>query len=325
MTTETECELASALEAVRRPVEHCRMPPAAGLRTRMATSTRLRRLLPTRLMVRRAEMRGRDLWARHPEERARARRAMEAVVGGTEREHEVESLARQHVVEAKVKETLFWQPWASPALEETSAARLHQALDSHRGIIVSPCHTGPYLHGVSVIASLGRTPYLVSGWAHNTPTPGYWGRRIARRRQEARNRGERLVRAAGSFAVLKALLRGREIVSIFFDMPGHRETRFLGKTVMLASGSARLAAETGALVLPIRTRRVGHRVWVDVGEPLDPHEFAGAEELHDALAAFHERWILELPASMEDPNRGGAWEQSATAEAWRRPSPRQIR
>src|ERR1700677_3488616 len=166
MGTETECELASALEAARRPVEHCRMPPAAGLRTRMATSTRLRRLLPTRLMVRRAETRGRGVWARHPEERDRARRAMEAVVGGTEREHEVESLARRHVVETKVRETLFWQPWASPSVEETSTARLREALDSGRGVLLSSCHSGPYLHGVAAVTSLGRTLYSVSVWTH---------------------------------------------------------------------------------------------------------------------------------------------------------------
>jgi hypothetical protein len=149
--------------------------------------------------------------------------------------------------------------------------------------------------------------------------PGYWGRRIARRRQEARARDERIVHSAGSFALLKALLEEGQVVGVYFAMPGSRETHFLGKTVMLASGSARLAAATDALVVPIRTRRVAHRVWVDVGEPLDARELDGEEELHEALAAVHERWILELPASMEDPNREGAWQQSATAEAWLRP------
>jgi lauroyl/myristoyl acyltransferase len=319
MAAKTDTELAAALEAARRPVERCRTPPAAGLRTRLTTSTRLRRLLPTGLMVRRAERRGRAVWAADPEERARARRAMEAIVGGTERAHEVEPLARQHVVEAKVRETLFWQPWVAPSLEEASAARLREALHSGRGVLLSSCHSGPYLLGVSAVAALGATTYSTSSWAHFTLTPGYWGRRIARRRQEARARDERLVRSAGSFALLKALLEDGQVVGVFFAMPGSRRTRFLGKTVMLASGSARLAAASDALVVPIRTRRVGRRVWVDVAEPLDPRELDGEDELQDALAAVHERWILELPANMEDPNREGAWEQSATAEAWLQP------
>ncbi len=248
---------------------------------------------------------------------------MEAVVGGTVRSGEVEALAREHVVENKVREALFWQPWATPALEQTSAERLREVLSADRGVLLSSCHLGPYLLGVSVIAPLGRTSYSVAGtWAFDVPRPGYWGRRIARRRAQARARDERLICAVDSFAVLRALLAEGEVVSVFFAMPGGRETRFLGKSVMLAFGSARLAVETDALVVPIRTRRSGHRVWVDVSAPLDPRDFSGPEELHDALAAIHERSILEFPATLEDPNREGAWEQSASASAWLRPGPR---
>jgi lauroyl/myristoyl acyltransferase len=248
---------------------------------------------------------------------------MEAVVGGTARAHDAEALAREHVVENNVREVLFWQPWSRPSLEQASAERMGDALSSGRGVLLSSCHVGPYLLGVSVIAAFGRTPYSVAGtWLFEKPAPGYWGRRIARRRAEARARDERLICAVDSFAVLRALLAEGEVVSVFFAMPGHRETRFLAKPVMLASGSARLAAETDALVVPIRTRRDGHRVWVDVGAPLDSRDFSGAEDLHDALAAVHERSILELPATIEDPNREGAWEQGASAQAWIRPGPR---
>jgi lauroyl/myristoyl acyltransferase len=247
---------------------------------------------------------------------------MEAVVGGTARARDVETLAREHVIENQVRETLFWQPWTTPALEHTSAGRLGDALSAGRGVLLSSCHVGPYLLGVSVIAAFGRTPYSVAGtWLFETPGPGYWGRRIARRRAQARARDERLICAVDSFAVLRSLLAEGEVVSVFFAMPGHRETRFLGKPVMLASGSARLAAQTDALVVPIRTRRSGHRVWVDVCPPLDPRDFSGSEELHDALAAVHERSILQLPATIEDPNREGAWEQGASMRAWIRPQP----
>jgi lauroyl/myristoyl acyltransferase len=231
---------------------------------------------------------------------------MEAVVGGTARAHDAEALAREHVVENNVREVLFWQPWSRPSLEQASAERMGDALSSGRGVLLSSCHVGPYLLGVSVIAAFGRTPYSVAGtWLFEKPAPGYWGRRIARRRAEARARDERLICAVDSFAVLRALLAEGEVVSVFF-----------------ASGSARLAAETDALVVPIRTRRDGHRVWVDVGAPLDSRDFSGAEDLHDALAAVHERSILELPATIEDPNREGAWEQGASAQAWIRPGPR---
>ena len=109
---------------------------------------------------------------------------------------------------------------------------------------------------------------------------------------------------------------------LFFALPGHGETRFLGKRVMLASGSARLAAAADALVVPVRARRRAHLVSLDVEAPLDPRDFADWQELQGALAAVHERWILELPATMEDPNRDGAWERGASAQEWIRPTPR---
>jgi lauroyl/myristoyl acyltransferase len=312
-------ELVAALVAARRMVEPCPLP-GADLRLRLATAPWLRRVVPTRLAVRHAEGRGRELWDASPEERARAQAAMEAIVGGTPRAQEVEQLAREHLVEGKVREALFWQPWKPPLLDATSTARLRDACECGRGVLLSPCHVGPYLLCVSAIAELGRTPYSAAGpWLFQTPTPGLWGRRVARRRSQARARGERLISSVGSFAVLEALLAAGEVVSVFFVMPGDRETRFLGKTVMLASGSARLAVQTEARVLPVRARRVGHRVWLDVDEPLDPRRFADAEEFHEALAARHERWMLDLPATSEDPNREGAWEQRATAAAWIRP------
>jgi lauroyl/myristoyl acyltransferase len=318
MITNTDVQLAAALQAARSPVALCALPPATGARTRLATNPRVRALLPTRVMVRRAERQGRGMWARDAERRARARIAMAAIVGGTERADELESLAREHIVEQKVIETLFWQPWGAPSLDRDSLANLRAALDSGRGVLLSSCHCGPYLHGISAVSALGRTTYSASSWALGTPTPGSWGRRIVRRREGARARDERLVHSAGSFALLRALLDEGEVVGVFFVMPGSRETRFLGKCVMLASGSARLAAEADALVLPIRTRRIAHRVWVDVAAPLDPREHSGDEALHEAIAAVHERWILELPASMEDPNREGAWEQGAGPEGWLR-------
>jgi lauroyl/myristoyl acyltransferase len=313
-------EFVAALVAAKRMVEPCPLP-SADLRLRLATAPWLRRVVPTRLAVRHAERRGRELWEASREERARARAAMEAIVGGTPRAQEVEQLAREHLVEGKVRETLFWQPWKPPSLDARSAARLRDACGCGRGVLISPCHVGPYLLCVSAIAELGRTPYSAAGpWLFQPPTRGLWGRRIARRRSQARARGERLICSARSFPVLAALLSEGEIVSVFFVVPGHRETRFLGKTVMLASGSARLAMQTNALVVPVRARRVGHRVRLDVDEPLDPGAFTSAEVLHEALAARHERWMFDLPATSEDPNRDGAWEQRATVEGWIRPS-----
>jgi hypothetical protein len=56
-----------------------------------------------------------------------------------------------------------------------------------------------------------------------------------------------------------------------------------------------------------------------VAAPLRPEDWGGPDALHDAIAAVHERWILQAPAAMEDPGREGAWEGGAGPGGWRRP------
>ncbi len=313
-------DLQATLERVRRPPQ---APPMPGgpLGLRLRTSSALRQAVPSRVARALARRRALRIWEREPEERDRARAAMAAVVGGTPRAHEVEALARAHVVETETYKELFWQPWPTPRMDADSARRLEQALRGERGVLVSLSHLGPlFLHVRAVSAR--STPYIVSApYFFAAPEPGYWGRRLARMWKHVQQRDERMVcTGAGASEVLAELLRQREVVVIYFDMPGSRGTRFLGKEVMLGTGTARLATQTDALVLPIRSRLHGTRGWTDVAEPLDPRAMSGWEELHEAIAAVHERWILELPHTLEDPNRAGAWEGGATAQGWRRES-----
>ena len=91
---------------------------------------------------------------------------------------------------------------------------------------------------------------------------GSWSRRATTTgggvsRAGAKARSGRPIPARGSFPMLAALLARGKLLYLFFDMPGSRETRFLGKTAMLADGTARLAAATDALVVPLRARRIG--------------------------------------------------------------------
>ncbi len=295
------------------------MPPA-GLGIRLKTTPMLRRWLPTRLVVARSVRRSKLLWERYDEVRERARAAIVPIVAGTQMAGEVETLARQHVIEDMVHNALFWQPWETANVETASAAHLRAAFSAKRGVLLSRCHMGPSFQSASVGATFGKTVYMVAGaWCFEEPTPNYWGRRVARTLQGYRSIGVRPFPAPGSFALIRALLEQHEIVMIAFDVPGHHETRFLGKPVMLATGTATLAIQTDALIVPVRPRRAGHRLWVDAEQPLDPHDFGDAEELHRALATIHERWILEMPATLEDPHRAGFWETGAKTDSWVRP------
>jgi lauroyl/myristoyl acyltransferase len=319
MATEQPQELGLALSQAERPLEAPRLPPAS-LNIRIKTARWLRRLLPTRLVVARAVRQGTNLWERYEDVREDARAAIAAILAGTTKAREIETLAREHVIEDVVHNTLFWQPWKTAKLEAASTARLRAAFSIERGVLLSRCHMGPSFQSASVGVALGRTVYVVAGaWCFEEPTSNYWGRRVARTLQGYRSIGARAFPAPGSFALIRALLERNEIVLIAFDVPGEHETDFLAKPVMLATGTARLAVQSDALIVPIRPRRVKHQLWVDVEEPLDPRDFASAEELHQALARIHERWIIDLPATLEDPHRAGFWEAGATTDSWVRP------
>jgi lauroyl/myristoyl acyltransferase len=313
MSAEQSPEAATELDLVERASERVRMP-AASPALRLKTSTWVRRLLPTALVVDRAVHKGQRLWEQSDWWRGETRAAMATVLGQVE-EAELERIAREHLIEREAQDALFWQPWAALKIDERSELRLREALRGEHGVLVSQCHVGPYFQVSTMLAPFRRLLFgVVAAWFFGQPTSDESGRRLARWRQ-AMQRDARIVAAKGSYAVVRALLAQGEWVVLFFDLPGHRETRFLGKPAMLADGTARLAIESEALVLPVRTRRAGHRVHLDVAEALDPRAFADAEELHAALARVHERWILECPAAMADP-RGFGWGQGASAQAW---------
>jgi lauroyl/myristoyl acyltransferase len=317
MSSTQSGELTRALEAARRPILAPPLP-SADLIVRLKTAPSIRRLIPTRLVVDRAEKRGRRLWELSPELRAQALAAAEAIVAGTAREGELEAIARQRLIESEIERVMLWQPWPLPKLEAETAARIELAIGTGRGVVLSLCHLGLIYYGSAVGVPFGRSMYVVVGtWLCEPPTEGYWGRRKARRLQGLRRYDARMIPVSGSFPVVAQLLRDGEAVFINFDVPGSHETRFLGKPVMLRSGTAKLAFHTDALVMPFRMRRERHRLWIDTQDPLDPRDFSGVGALHDALAAVHERWILEHPEMLEDPRRDGSWED-ATAEGWRR-------
>jgi hypothetical protein len=317
MSTVVPTDVAAAISAARMPVQRVEMP-SANLRTRLKTSPSLYRAVPPGLLLRRGETKARRLWRNGPA-RDHALAATEKIVAGTSRAGEIPALARRRLIEHEANNALFWRPWRISELDAGSEAALEDALASGRRLMLSVCHLGPYFLQISPLSARGVSPVVLAGqWFFDTPEPGYWGRRLARWREGARGRGERLVPTTAGFAALRGLIEAGEVLGIYFDLPGSVRTDFLGKPVMLASGTCQLAHQTGALVLPLRARRVGLRAVTDVWQAIDARDHASPEELHRAIAAVHERSILEMPEALEDPGRAGAWEDGASALEWAR-------
>jgi lauroyl/myristoyl acyltransferase len=291
-----------------------------GLLERLLSTPRLRRLLPVRLDVAVAELRGRRAWEHNALARSESLAAMSAILGGTERASELDRLARDHLIEMHVRDVFFWRPWRAPRVDRESRANLAAAVASGRAVLASSCHIGPFFQSMGAVGSLGQRPWGIAGpWLFEEGAPGAWGRRIERWRAGVAGQGERLVRSGGAFEQIAALLAESELVQIYFDMPGGRASHFLKKQVMLAGGTARLAKEADALVLPIHTRRRGHRAETSIGAAVDVRDYAGPDELHKALLLIHERAILLAPEQLENPNRDGAWAGAATADEWGTP------
>jgi len=263
--------------------------------------------------------RGRVRWL-EPRARERSRRAIEAIVGaGPARD----VLARSHLGHAYAREKFIRRPSMVQDIPVDGAQHLRAACAAGRGVLVSYCHLGPFPGVAVTVAEHADNVHQVAGmWLASPPAGVPQGPRWHQWRSMFSRAGVPLIPAEWSFPVIAGLLAKGAVVVMAFDWPGSAETTFLGKPVWLASGTARLASETGALVVPVKRefRRLEARTVF--GPVLDPRQQPGWGALHDALAAQHERWILDCPAALEDPRRAGAWEDAATAERWGAPSSR---
>jgi hypothetical protein len=291
------------------------MPPAP-LPVRLKTSPVVRRAMPTRLVLARAEAKARRLWREHEPSRTYALATMEKVVAGTARAPELEDLARRFLIEVAAWDALFWQPWQPALVDAGSRERVLAALSSGPAVF-SSCHLGPFFNKAGTLAlALGVETCVVGGeWFFQEPSHDYWGRRLARWSLGVPPLPTVLPR--GSFAPLSAMLERGHSVLVYFDLPGPCETTYLGKQVMLVNGTARLAVASGAPVVPLRSIREGHRVRLEAGEAIDPSGLS-VEEVHARLARVHEAWVLEDPAAMADPAEF-AWGEAATPSGWGRP------
>lgn len=256
--------------------------------------------------------RARRSWAGSPERRERARAAVLTAAGRDVPRAELDRLARRHMLEAQFRTGLLRRPWQQPG-RWRGREHLERAAAAGRGVVVSYCHLGPVAGMAVSVARVSPRPCAVAGaWMFHEsgdPAADDLGRRW---RLALEAGGVTPIRADGGFGQAAAALRAGRVVTIAFDAPGSRTTRFLGREVGLASGTARLAFETGAVVVPVTRLRQGWRT-LSIGHPaLDPSDHETVDLLHDSLARTHSRLIAERPSDLEDPHRAGWWGRAVT-------------
>ena len=251
---------------------------------------------------------------RDAEARERGRQAIDAIVPrGQQRDRD----ARAHLAQTAARETFIRRASLHREIPAGGAEHLRAACARGRGVLVSYSHLSLFPAIALSVADHAQDVHQIAGtWlidgAPGDPSPE---RRDAWRALFD-DAGIPLIPATGCFPVVRGLLEQRAVVVMAANVPGSTPTAFLGKTVWLASGTARLATATDALIVPVHRELRRLRPRTVFGPPLDPRDHASVEDLHCALAARHERWILKCPAALEDPRRPGAWGAHATADGW---------
>lgn len=290
--------------------------PWGGVVGHLRASERLHAAVPAPLAMAALDGWQRALAAVRPARLAAARAAMDAVVGGTPREGEVDALALRSLSAAARSWESMWRPRSLIEMPVHGLEHL-TGIESGRGVVLSMPHYGP-LVGVAPLPRLVGPLLAAVGeqMVAETLPPGYHGHQIEQGRRVMTLSGIELVRASGSARAFAAALEQGGRIVLNFDVPGRSEVQFLGKTVELANGCTRLAEKTGAVVVPVVLRARGAGWYLHVDEPVDPAQLGGWEPALQVVADVHSRLVLEAPEYLEPPNRLSGW-PDATRHGWR--------
>ncbi len=221
----------------------------------------------------------------------------------------------------------WWEAFRLPSMDHVALrrdldpavsgqARLDAALDAGRGAVVALPHSGNWdLAGVWLV---GRCGGFTTVAERLRPESLY--RRFVAYRESLGFEILPMTGAAAPFPVLAARLRANRVVCLLADRDLHRSgvpVRFFGEPTRMPAGPARLAAATGAALLPVGCWFTpdgwGFRIHPPVPVPGPPAVPASTQTLADAFAAdiaahpadWHmlaRLWPADLPADRQaDP------------------------
>ncbi|MGZ4608535.1 MAG: hypothetical protein ACXVXV_20570 [Blastococcus sp.] len=289
--------------------------PWDGVVARLRASELVRRVVPLPVALTASDLAQRLAVARNPRRLEAARAVMDAVLGGTDREAEARELAFEHLCARSRGWEFAWRPWLLAKIPVEGLERL-ASIEPGRGIVFSKAHSGPPGGMGNLPRAVGPIYQAVGDYLFAPAPPGYNGYQNEQSRTLLSAAGFRMIRAHGSRATFASVLKAGGRVLVNIDVPGTAPVRFLGKTVEIKSGTARLALDTDAVVVPVAILPRGRGWVIHVDEPIDPRDHAGWETLLQAVASAHEPLVLRAPELLESPLRAGGWAE-ATAAGWR--------
>lgn len=268
----------------RRAREIETTPP--GLFGRIYGSPAVHRLLPAPLAVALARLRGTIEWLLIGSRRRGALDVASAFTGRPADDRQTRRLGRRYLQEKAIQSELSWRPWEARRMEVDGIENLRLAQKAGRGVILAGMHCGPMFCLHHALAAQDFKVHLSGGHPpEESVIHGYTGLWTKTQNIWIEDAGHRWVHLGNSYVVLREVLRHGGICWLAWDTIGRDlETDFLGRTVRVQPGIARLHLETGAPVLPAIALRDRWRMRSVIGAPVEFPDGAGEQEINDEIA-----------------------------------------
>lgn len=257
----------------------------------------IRGLIPVPTIMKIIEGKVDQLW-QTPEGREHYVRAMEFVVGKTERAGEVEDLARKYAVQQALRNYMRYKPRQITKQPVRDVEWLTTRRDPSRPMILSFFHHHRY---DGMFASLKRAGadltilVIEEGMDKNAF-------KVLRQHMKVVARGGRLIPAAGGTDAVVAELQPGVVLCIASDVPGRTPVKFLNRDVLGSFGAARAATLANAPVACVTSHQDGQGGnYLQVHEPLEPSSFADPADLLAEILRIQGEAVLAWPEALDFP------------------------
>ncbi|MBF4162534.1 LpxL/LpxP family acyltransferase [Nocardioides acrostichi] len=229
---------------------------------------------------------------------ARAREEMEFLLG-TVAPDRVEEAARAYVVRDVMRSEMRYHPRLICRQEVQNLASLTAARATGRGVVVSFLHHGHYEGASAALAAADRPlGIVVSPDMLGPAAPTFLKQHV----RAGTSTGNQPIDAGLGGKHLGGLLARGECLAIATDVPGSSVIEFLGEKRLGSSGAARLAAATNSLVVTMHAHcESDGRLWLSLGDAVEPRDFEDAEDLLRHLVQTQEEHVLAWPEGYHQP------------------------
>jgi lauroyl/myristoyl acyltransferase len=234
-----------------------------------------------------------------------ARKQMRFVVGEDQPDEAIERLAAAYVKRSIWRGESRAHPRLVNRQRIVGGERLRELHEAGTGFIINFVHLGDY-EGISPsIAREGIPNVNIATSAVFAADAPIWLKQAAKL-VTSHDAVTILDVAVGSSGIREALERG-SAVAIATDQPGHTPIRFLDHELLLSSGAARIAKQTGVPVAVVTTHPDPASPdacgMFKVAEILNPDDFDSVEDLLEVMVRRHEEAFLAWPEAADHPLR----------------------